>query len=433
LGRRGNNPQLKEVRMNAISMQKPEDDKVLESQGLAAMTFTLSWSDGRATHQDEMHVEKFSVWREADFLPTGIGPKIAGMRAHDCVQAALSAGELTGSWDAGRQFSAEPSGFDRHYRRGLQVEPRCGRFYPQGFFHGVHGVVREALEPARIVALDSEQMRVDLSHPFARFPVQVQCKLNRVLPGSDQRGGRCTSPLDDLVRYPGLAAPLADGTPTDFGDSGNGMSRMDQREDPLFYTTPRMVQHLDARALETVNALYRRLIPAQADVLDLMASHDSHLQGCSPRSLRVLGLNAPELDANAAATARLVQDLNQSKTLPFDDASVDAVVCTASVEYLTQPRDIFTEVLRILRPGGVFIATFSNRWFPTKAIQVWGELHEFERVGMVTQWFQQAGFCGLHTLSSRGWARPQDDPHYGETAVSDPVYAVWGLKPSDKQ
>ena len=85
-------------------------------------------------------------------------------------------------------------------------------------------------------------------------------------------------------------------------------------------------------------------------------------------------MNAQELDANRAATAQLVQDLNQSKTLPFDDASLDAVVCTASVEYLIQPCDIFSEVLRVLRPGGVFVATFSNRWFPTKAIQVWGEL-----------------------------------------------------------
>jgi hypothetical protein len=38
-------------------MQNLEEDKVLESQGLAAMTFTLNWSDGRATHEDEMHVE----------------------------------------------------------------------------------------------------------------------------------------------------------------------------------------------------------------------------------------------------------------------------------------------------------------------------------------------------------------------------------------
>jgi hypothetical protein len=110
-------------------------------------------------------------------------------------------------------------------------------------------VVREALEPARIVALDSKTMRVDLNHTFARFPVQVQCKLNRVLPGSDRRGGRCMSPLDDLVRYPGLAAPLPDGSPTDFGDSANGVLRMDEREDSVFYTNPRMVQHLDARTL----------------------------------------------------------------------------------------------------------------------------------------------------------------------------------------
>jgi len=281
------------------------------------------------------------------------------------------------------------------------------------------------------MALDTQTMHVDLNHPLARFPFPVQCRLNRVLPGSERRGGRCMSPLDDLVRYPGLVAPLPDGAPTDFGDDTNGMSRMDEREDNVFYSSPRLVQQLDARALETINALYQRLIPAQADVLDLMASHDSHLQGCSPRSLHVLGLNAQELDANRVATEQLVRDLNQSKTLPFDDASLDAVVCTASVEYLVQTSDIFTEVLRILRPGGVFVATFSNRWFPTKAIQVWGELHEFERVGMVTQWLQQAGFHSLHTLSSRGWPRPADDPHYGETALSDPVYAVWGFKPSE--
>jgi hypothetical protein len=57
--------------------------------------------------------------------------------------------------------------------------------------------------------------------------------------------------------------------------------------------------------------------------------------------------------------------------------------------------------------------------------------HEFERVGMVTQWLQQAGFDSLHTFSSRGWPRPEDDPHYGETALSDPVYAVWSLKTSE--
>ena len=414
--------------MNAVINQKPEQDKVIQSQGLAALTFTLHWSDGKVAHEEEMHLEQFSVFREADFLPTEIGTQLAGMRAGDSAQATLPAGEVTGAWDAARQVSGSPSRFDRGYRRGLEVEPHYGRFYPRGIFHGLQGIVREAIEPARITALDKQTMRVDLNHPLARFPFTVACRVDQVLPGSDRRGGRCSSPLDDLLRYPALAAPVHDGRDTEFGDDEHGLARMDEREDRLFYSNSRLLQHLDARALETVNALYARLLPVDADVLDLMASYDSHLQGCSLQNLHVLGMSAMELQANRAATAQVVQDLNQENTLPFEDASLDAVVCTASVEYLVQPRRIFAEVLRVLRPGGVFVSTFSNRWFPTKAIQVWGELHEFERVGMVRQWLQQAGFGSLHTFSSRGWPRPESDPHSGETRVSDPVYAVWALK-----
>ena len=114
--------------MNAVINQKPEQDKVIQSEGLAALTFSLHWSDGKVAHEDEMHVEKFSVWREADLLPTEIGAKIVGMRAGDSAQARLPAGEVTGAWDAARQVSGSPSRFDRAYRRGLEVEPRYGRF-----------------------------------------------------------------------------------------------------------------------------------------------------------------------------------------------------------------------------------------------------------------------------------------------------------------
>ena len=40
-----------------------------------------------------------------------------------------------------------------------------------------------------------------------------------------------------------------------------------------------LLQHMGVRAFEIINALYRRLIPAQAEVMDLMAGFDSHLQG----------------------------------------------------------------------------------------------------------------------------------------------------------
>jgi len=43
-----------------------------------------------------------------------------------------------------------------------------------------------------------------------------------------------------------------------------------------------------------------------------------------------------------------------------------------SVDYLIRPLEIFKEVNRVLRPGGKFILSQSNRCFPTKAIAMLG-------------------------------------------------------------
>lgn len=99
------------------------------------------------------------------------------------------------------------------------------------------------------------------------------------------------------------------------------------------------------------------------------------------------------------------------------------------MEYLTRPIEVFQEVARILRRRGIFIQTFSNRWFPPKVIRIWSELHEFERLGLVLEYFLRAGaYTNLETYSSRGWPRPPTDRYYPQFKVSDPVYAVWGEK-----
>ncbi len=71
------------------------------------------------------------------------------------------------------------------------------------------------------------------------------------------------------------------------------------------------------------------------------------------------------------ADERVVHDLNADPTLPFADESFDDVVCCVSVDYLTRPVEVFADVARVLRPGGRFVTTFSNRCFPTKAIRGW--------------------------------------------------------------
>ena len=102
------------------------------------------------------------------------------------------------------------------------------------------------------------------------------------------------------------------------------------------------------------------------------------------------------------------------------------LACTASVEYLVQPITVFKELWRVLRPGGQLVITFSDRWFPTKAIYIWTEIHPYERLGLVLSYLRKVGkFKQLATETIRHFRRPTDDKYANERLYSDPVFAVW--------
>jgi SAM-dependent methyltransferase len=201
--------------------------------------------------------------------------------------------------------------------------------------------------------------------------------------------------------------------------------RADPSPDPEFYATPRLVTHLDERAIDGVGALYDELgitEPGGAtDVLDLMSSWVSHLRR-RPRSLTVLGLNAVELDANPMADVRVVHDLNAEPVLPFADASFDAVVNCVSIDYLVDPVVVLAEVARVLRPGGLSVCTFSNRCFPTKAVRGWLSVDEGDRPLVVAEYHRRAG----------GFDEPVTEQRLAGTWRHDPLWAVWARRSSSE-
>jgi len=393
---------------------------------LANITFTLNWQSEEATHTERMHVEKFNVWRDLDLIPANIQREIINQPAGHEAEYSYAAGELIEQWPEDREkitVTRQPIKFRLH--NGMEITPRLGRFYPRGLLQPYSTMFSEDMRPLRYVKQSESGACFDLAHPLQTRPLRLGVKINKILPSHDEHGGRCNEIVRELLHGPGMKVPLP-GQATDFL-SGTPYVRADEQDDAIFYRQTRMVHHLDAVARKVISNLSGDLIPEGAKVLDLMSSWESHLtESLNTESVTGLGMNREELENNPRLQQREVQDLNKNSKLPFEDASFDAVICTASVEYLTQPEALFSEVLRVLKPGGRFINSFSNRWFPTKAVAIWSELHEYERPALVSDYYRKAGFTQLHTFSEHGEARPIDDPHIRQTQVADPVHAVWG-------
>lgn len=197
--------------------------------------------------------------------------------------------------------------------------------------------------------------------------------------------------------------------------------RMDEDDDRVFYQHPRKVVHIDDGAIAAAGRLFQTLVPPGAVILDLMSSWRSHWPAAHPKARMVgLGLNREEMDDNPDLDQVIVHDVNQDPALPFAAETFDAVLITVSAQYLTRPIETFREVHRILKPGGVFIVTFSNRMFPTKAVYIWRASSDRGRVDLVGTYMETAGdFEDIQGI----FANPQDSP------PGDPLFAVHSRKP----
>ena len=194
--------------------------------------------------------------------------------------------------------------------------------------------------------------------------------------------------------------------------------RVDESDDELFYTSPRLVVHIDDGAIAAVSEIYAQFLPTGGAVLDLMSSWRSHI----PESVKAprivgLGLNRSEMENNPALTEIVVHNVNRNPRLPFPDANfrwrrddgIDSVPGAAG--------QAFADVARVLKAHAPFIVTFSNRMFPTKAVAVWQGATDQQRLGIVSRYFAESGAFEKIGVIDR--SRRPGTP-------SDPIWAVAG-------
>ncbi|WP_320664448.1 class I SAM-dependent methyltransferase [Prochlorococcus sp. MIT 1223] len=140
------------------------------------------------------------------------------------------------------------------------------------------------------------------------------------------------------------------------------------------------------------------------------------------------GMNIQELEANKRLDSFWNQDLNKNQILPLENSSVDYCLIVAGWQYLQFPELVSSEILRVLKPHGKFIISFSNRAFWNKSPNIWVNSDDQGRIDYISR-----------VLKSVGWKIDSVIAEYlkGQSlfslfkSQSDPFFSVIATKPSD--
>ncbi len=204
-------------------------------------------------------------------------------------------------------------------------------------------------------------------------------------------------------------------------------TKLDETDDTQFYSFPRFVTHVDDKFIQQLTDLYRQRLHPNTRIFDMMSSWVSHL----PEEIEFAhveghGMNEEELVRNPRFDRYFVQDLNKNPKLPLPDRDFDAVLNCVSIQYLQYPDAIFSEIHRILKPGGIAIISFSNRMFYQKAITAWREGSELSRIELVRSYFESVAGFNQPEVIINAPTLPSFLQWMG--AGSDPFYAVIGQR-----
>jgi 2-polyprenyl-6-hydroxyphenyl methylase/3-demethylubiquinone-9 3-methyltransferase len=102
-------------------------------------------------------------------------------------------------------------------------------------------------------------------------------------------------------------------------------------------------------------------------VLDLGCAGGFMAEALAKRGAKVKGIDPASQAIHAARThaaeagLKIQYDVGVGEELPYDDAAFDVVVCVDVLEHVEDLSQVLAEVVRVLKPGGLFLFDTINR------------------------------------------------------------------------
>ncbi len=364
--------------------------------------FDIEWNSSVATHIDSFVL---SIDLEKDHLPEGFKDEIKNLKIGDSYSKKIQAKELLGDGYSSNNVITFDAELFNHQFKNQSSPPLLYRFYPSAIAYKGLKTNEKDYTPFRLISKNAEEMIADRNHPLAKYYLTLKALK---VGGCSQTG--ITTLNKDITRIitskgPGMQAPFEFGQSIFFDDY------------PFKFTDKVDVikSQIDDTTTKKIKKIHTKLLPKYSKILDVMADQESYLADDYESGLLVgIGKNEETLSENKRLNTFSIHDINENLPLPFEDNSFDDAICTLSICSFIDPIKVFQEIARVVANGGKFIISFTDVDNSNLTISLWGQLHPFERMQLVLEYFQKSElFSEVTTYSQR-------------EIKQNSVYTVWG-------
>lgn len=376
--------------------------------------FQLQWKSSFAEHTDSFLISKIDIIN--DVFPVNVKNELTNLSIGNSFSQTIQAKDLLGEgYSSNKVITFDTSLFNTQFKN--QVSPATlYRFYPSAIAWQGLGTTEKDYSPFRLMAKNNEEMIADCNHPLAKYYLTLKATKLREYESKEN------VPKKDIGRIltergPGMQAPFEFGDSVFFDEYPFKTSNKNKITKPA----------IDLMAVKLLEELNTRLLAKHSKILDVVSDDSTYLdKDYRPGLLTGIGANEELLSSNERLDTYIVQDLNKLITLPFEDNSFDDAICSLSIEYLTNPLALMNEIARVVNSKGKFIVSFTDKFIMGETISLWSQLHPFERIQLVLEYFRKSGlFSELNTFSKRGVLKSSESIKSSKKPCSN-IYAVWG-------